>query len=114
MTARSLIFSLAAVAAVSPAAAGAAPIVVEAAPSVAVSYADLDITAPAGRQTLERRVAGAAKRVCGTAPALNLRMFAAVTECREEAVASANLQIERALATRFAAASPTVEVRGTH
>jgi UrcA family protein len=115
MTARSIFFSVAAVAAASlTVGATAATFVVEAVPSTKVSYADLDLTAPAGRQTLERRIAGAAKLVCGTPPSLNLSMITAVTRCHEQAVSSANRQVERALATRLASASRNVEVRGTH
>jgi UrcA family protein len=114
MTARSLILSLAAAAALYPASASADPFVVEAAPSVKVSFADLDIGAEAGRETLSRRIAVAAKQVCPTPPERGLDSIMASIQCRKEARSSANLQVERLLATRFAAADRSLEVRGTN
>jgi UrcA family protein len=114
MTARSLIFSMVAAAALYPASASAASIVVEAAPSVKVSFADLDIGAETGRETLSRRIAVAAKQVCGTPSERNLKFIMANTQCRKEAVSSANLQVEQLLATRFAAVDRSLEVRGTN
>ena len=115
MTARSIIFSLAAAAAVLlPAAATAAPILVEAAPSVKVHFADLNIAAPAGRQTLDRRIAGAAKRVCGDGFDLNVKMAQAERSCIKTAVSSANPQVEDVLAKRTQLAARDLQVRGTH
>lgn len=42
------------------------PVTVEARPSVSVSYADLDLSEPAGMRTLEARLRGAARAVCGS------------------------------------------------
>ena len=115
MKARSIIFSLAAAAAaILPAAATAAPILVEAAPSVKVSYADLDIGAPAGRATLDRRIAGAAKQVCASGFDVDFKMAQEGRICIKKAVASAQLQVEEALASRTRLAARALEVRGTH
>ena len=113
MTARSLLFSLVAAAALYPSSASADPIVVEAAPTVSVSFADLDITTEAGRETLYKRIAGAAKKVCGTRPAQDLKLIMSNAQCRKEALSSANLQVQRLLTTRLAGTNPTLEVRGT-
>jgi UrcA family protein len=114
MTARSLFFSLIAAAALHPASATPAPIVVEAVPALKVSFADLDMGAEAGRKALSARIAGAAKRVCGTPSARDIKAFSASKQCRKSALSSANLQVERLLATRLAAAERSVEIGGTN
>jgi UrcA family protein len=113
MIARSLLFSLVAAAALYPASATAAPIVVEAVPTVKVAFADLDMGAEAGRKALSKRVAGAAKQVCGTPSARDVKAFTVSKRCRENALSSANSQIERLLTTRLASAAHNVEVGGT-
>ena len=57
--------------------------------TVRVSYADLNLASAAGRARLERRVAGAARSICGNYATNDLRMFALVSECRADAIASA-------------------------
>jgi UrcA family protein len=115
MTARSIIFSLAAAAAaLLPSPAAAAPILVEAAPSVKVHFADLNIAAPAGRQTLDRRIARAARQVCGDGSDSNPEMAEAERSCIKTAVSSANLQVEDVLAKRTQLAARDLQVRGTH
>jgi UrcA family protein len=62
----------------------------------AVSYADLDLSKPAGAQTLYKRIKAAARSVCGpvdqytfvTAPS-------AFRECFDKAVADAVSQVDR-------------------
>lgn len=114
MTARSLAFSLVAAASLYPLSATAAPILVEAVPTAKVSFADLDLTAEAGKASLSRRIAAAAKQVCGTPSARELNTILARERCRKNAVASANMQVERLVATRLAKAGRNVEVAGTH
>lgn len=59
--------------------------------SVRVSYADLDIGHPAGRQVLERRINRAANAICrDPSPFTPMRM---VQACRTEALASATPQL---------------------
>lgn len=53
--------------------------------SVAVSYADLDLSKSAGRDTLARRIATAVRQVCGGADARDLRGLADRNRCRAEA-----------------------------
>jgi UrcA family protein len=64
--------------------------------SQAVSYADLDLSKPAGAQTLYKRIKAAARRVCGpidhytyVAPAQAFR------ECYAKAIADAVAQVDR-------------------
>ena len=83
--------------------------------SVVVSYADLDLRRPAGREALERRVAAAVRRVCSTpVPSRDLAMLDLSRRCRVKAMADARLKLaqvydERSLAeaaTTMAAAKP--------
>lgn len=72
--------------------ANAAEIVVApSATTVRVSYADLNLASADGRAVLDRRIAGAARQICGTAFPADLRMNALVQDCREDAIASARL-----------------------
>ena len=64
--------------------------------SLAVSYADLDLSKPAGAQTLYKRIKKAARVVCGpvdnytfVTPARKFR------QCYEKAIADAVAQVDR-------------------
>lgn len=59
--------------------------------TVRVSYADLNLASAEGRARLDRRIAGAARSICGTYFPTDLRTFALVQDCREEAIASARI-----------------------
>ena len=59
--------------------------------TVRVSYADLNLASAEGRAQLDRRIAGAARSICGTYFPTDLRMFALVRDCREDAIASARI-----------------------
>ncbi len=59
--------------------------------TVRVSYADLNLASPQGRAQLDRRIAGAARSICGTYDPAQLEMFTLVRTCRQEAIASARL-----------------------
>jgi UrcA family protein len=65
-----------------------------AAPSVKVSYADLDLSRPAGAQMLYRRLKHAAASVCGPSvkPA-ELDRYAAWKSCYEPALHNAVMQV---------------------
>lgn len=77
-------------AAASPA--GATDIVVAPeAVTVRVSHADLNLASEAGRARLERRIAGAARGMCGTSHPADLRMSALVGACRADAITSARI-----------------------
>ncbi len=68
------------------------------APSIEVSYADLDLASHAGRAALEARVARATRRVCGDTFALDLHTATASRKCIVAAHAKARLQIDLAVA----------------
>ncbi|TRW17025.1 UrcA family protein [Glacieibacterium frigidum] len=77
---------------------------------VTVSHADLDLASAAGQSTLESRLNGAVRQVCGVSnePSLKLRM--AMAKCSSDARAAAKAQMQVAVAraeaaTQFAAAS---------
>ena len=54
-----------------------------------VKTADLDLSSKGGQRTLDRRVAQAAREVCGTASDVDLVGQNKARECREAAVAKA-------------------------
>lgn len=61
--------------------------------SVAVPFADLDLSTDAGVNALESRVSAAAKEVCGEARPRDLKAMAAWQECRAKAEANALAQV---------------------
>ncbi len=63
--------------------------------SEVVSYADLDLSAPAGTSTLLRRIRGAVRNVCSPEPiAVELRDGADYSACRQEAMDRALDQVD--------------------
>lgn len=74
-----------------PAAATADVVVAPQAVTVRVSFADLNLASADGRAVLGRRIAGAARSICGEYFATDLQMRALVQDCREDAIASARL-----------------------
>jgi len=74
--------------------------------SVRISYADLNLASAEGRARLDRRIAGAARGICGSFFPADLRMGALVHDCREGAIASARLPT--ALASLAGARAVTV------
>ena len=83
----------------------AAPTLAMAPASVAVGYADLNLSSAAGREILDRRIANAAERLCGYAHPLELGWTAAVEACRAETIAATEPQRNAALGR-----SGTVEI----
>ena len=81
-------------------------------PTARVSYADLNLSTPAGRATLDRRIQHAIDGMCGRAPSGNLDVAAPVWQCRSAAEASATSQ--RQLAFEAARQGSTIQlaVRG--
>jgi UrcA family protein len=59
--------------------------------TVRVSYADLNLASAAGRARLDRRIAGAAREICGSYFSNDLRLGALVSACRADAIASARI-----------------------
>jgi|tagenome__1003787_1003787.scaffolds.fasta_scaffold19637005_1 UrcA family protein len=83
-----------------------APVVIEGSlPTARVSYADLDLTSPAGRLTLDRRVSRAASVLCLDNQRAPLDEFMAQRHCYSTAMSKARIDIEQAVnraGTRFA------------
>jgi len=67
-------------------------------PMISVSYADLNITVPAGRHTLEGRVARAAAGLCIDAHRKPLDEYIAARDCFSGAMARAKVDIDLAVA----------------
>jgi UrcA family protein len=62
-----------------------------------IQIADLNLHAPQGMQTLERRVRQAANKVCGAVPTRDLSLRQSVIDCQEQVRASAMSQAELAM-----------------
>lgn len=81
------------------AAAQVSPVVIQGdVPTVAVSYADLNISSVAGRHTLEGRVARAAATLCLNARPTPIDEYMAGRECYSGAMARAKVDINLAVA----------------
>jgi UrcA family protein len=65
----------------------AAPAFAQASDGIAVSYGDLNLGNAAGREILDRRIAGAAEQLCGKFSPVELNWAAAVQACRAETIA---------------------------
>ena len=74
-----ILFALAALAAATAVPAAATP---RASGTRIVSYADLNLSAPAGRARLEQRIGAAVDAVCGYASPADLHGARAVRDCR--------------------------------
>lgn len=78
--------------------------------SVRVTYADLNLASPAGRHSLERRIAYGARIVCEIEDSRELALATATKVCRNDAIDGARPAYEAAVA---AARRGTVEVLGS-
>src|SRR3954463_12949834 len=75
------------------------PVVIEGSlPTARVSYADLDLTSPAGRLTLDRRVSRAASVLCIDNQRAPLDEFMAQRHCYSTAMSAARVDIRQAVA----------------
>lgn len=63
-----------------------------------VSYADLDLTSPAGQATLDRRLNTAIRQVCGRSYPLDLQSQRQVEQCRAQTASVVQAQRNDALA----------------
>jgi hypothetical protein len=64
--------------------------------TLAVSYGDLDLSKPAGAQTLYKRIKAAARHVCGPVDQYTyITPASAFRECFQKAVADAVAQVDR-------------------
>ena len=90
----SLVIAAAVIAAAVPAIASAQP------PrgSIAVSYRDLDLGSEAGRQSLQSRISGAVRRVCGHSESPGLKEWAERERCLRETAARGLAQARTAIA----------------
>ena len=68
------------------------------APTMRVSYADLNLTSPAGVAALKARVARAATTVCALDGSRDVQSLMAERACRSAALASADLPMQTAIA----------------
>jgi len=59
--------------------------------TVRVTYADLNLASAEGRARLYRRIAGAARSICGSFFPADLEMAVLVRDCRADAIASARI-----------------------
>jgi UrcA family protein len=75
------------------------------APSVAVGYADLDLSSEAGRRTLDARLASAVRTVCGTASDADLHGKNQVARCLTDTARAVAGGREAALASARAPAA---------
>ena len=69
-----------------------------------VSVSDLDLRGEAGRATLQRRIHGAARRVCDTHGVLPLAMNLSAMRCTRTAIARASAQLDQIAAAHAAEA----------
>ena len=67
-----------------------------------ISYADLNLSSAAGRATLDNRIKGAARFVCGPNQGPTLAEHKHRRDCQSNAIQGAHAQVERALASRGA------------
>lgn len=81
-----------------------------AAPSIRVSYADLDLTRIEGRATLERRVGRAVTRLCGRPSVYDLGAMTEYRFCRKTASSSGREQLASLFARIDYASSGSVTV----
>jgi UrcA family protein len=70
------------------------------APTIAVSFADLDIGSPAGMRTLNGRIDRAASRLCIQEGRKSLQTELAERRCMSAAMSSARAGVNQALAER--------------
>jgi len=69
-----------------------------------VSVSDLDLRGEAGRATLQKRIHGAARRVCATHGVLPLAMNLSEMRCIRTAIARASAQLDQISAAHAAEA----------
>ncbi|MEP6785029.1 MAG: UrcA family protein [Sphingomonadales bacterium] len=72
--------------------------------SVAVSYADLDMSSAGGHAQLEARIAAAARRVCRVTDNRNLGEVMAANGCYRDAVAATKPQLAALISAKTRAA----------
>ena len=81
--------------------------------SVRVGYSDLNLANEAGQERLSRRIAMAARSVCGFEDPRQLELAAAVNQCREQAIAGAQPAFDAAVAAATRRGTVTVTSAGS-
>lgn len=76
----------------------AAPAFAEDAPSVVVSYKDLNLASAEGRKALKTRIAAAVETVCGRANRASVQQGREWAECRQLTAAAARQKADRVIA----------------
>ena len=79
--------------AVTASVANAAPVAVDA-PTISISYADLNLATEQGTVALYRRIVNAAHQVCDTSSGPSARLAAQAQRCVDEAVARAVNEVQ--------------------
>lgn len=64
------------------------------APQATVAYADLDLSTEAGQKTLDRRITGAVRKICGSQRSATLAERRAIQRCHSAAMNDANGKAE--------------------
>ena len=72
----------------------------EAVPSERVSFADLNLSSTAGRETLKRRIRGAAKRVCEVAAGRSFESYLITRGCSVSAYEDGLREMDALIARR--------------
>lgn len=78
--------------------------------STTVSYGDLDLSRAADQKELYARLRAAAKSVCGTVDARNLRMRQFAAECFQQSLANAVTDVGDANVAALHASDPSIRV----
>jgi UrcA family protein len=78
--------------------------------STTVSYGDLDLSRDADAKVLYSRLRAAAKSVCGTVDARNLRMRQAAAECYRQSLANAVSDVGDQNVATLHASDPSIRV----
>jgi UrcA family protein len=79
--------------------------------TIAVSHGDLNLGSATGRRAIESRIRNAARQLCEPDLVGSLGEWTRRRACYDAAVAGANAQLERALASRDGGRSITVAAR---
>ena len=78
--------------------------------STTVNFGDLDLSRASDAQVLYSRLRAAAKSVCGTADARNLRMRQFAVECYQQSLSNAVADVSNANLTALLAADRSIRV----
>ncbi len=90
---------------------GAAPAFAQPLDNIEVAYQDLNLTHVAGRDRLDRRIAAAAERICGSYLITELKFDQLSRACQADVVASVQARRDALVSgERYASLEPTLRV----